>query len=150
MFPEVLKHLSPRVAHMAALACLMAVPATGALAKSPSLGHLACMARDLPRMQEARLPLSVYCAHRSGALRVAAGRGNSAMVQQNGPRHSAQVQQGGANNRAEIHQRGRGHSANLVQEGGHNSQMIFQFGRGTQADIHQTGGQSGVLIQFGW
>jgi hypothetical protein len=150
MFPKALKHLWPRAAHLAALACFMAVPATGALAKSPSLSYVACMARDLPRMQEARLPLSVYCAHRSGALRVATGRGNSAMVQQNGARHTAQVQQGEANNRAEIHQRGRDHSANLVQEGGHNSQVIFQFGRGTQADIHQTGGQSGVLIQFGW
>ena len=116
------------------LALVLAVPASGAQAKSPSVAHVACMARDLPSLRDTRAPLARLCALRNGA-----GRHNA-----------AQVQQHGTNNHAEIHQRGSGHSANLVQQGSNNSQMIFQFGRGAQADIHQTGGQSGVLIQFGW
>lgn len=150
MFSPLTSHFLPRGAVVAAFAVLLSVPATGALAKSPSLSHAACIARDLPSMRDARLPLAVLCARRSGAPRATTGRDNTAQVQQNGAKNHAQVQQGRANNRAEIHQRGAGHGANLVQDGSNNQQMIFQFGRGTQADVHQTGGQSGVLIQFGW
>ncbi|TVQ00801.1 MAG: hypothetical protein EA338_04840 [Roseinatronobacter sp.] len=139
MFTRISSHILPRGAVVAALAIVLGLPATGALAKSPSLAQIACMARDSPNLRGSRATLSTLCALRRGAPNAARGRNNTAQVQQNG-----------ANNSAEIHQRGSGHSANLVQDGDNNHQTILQFGRGTQADIHQTGGQSGVLIQFGW
>lgn len=137
MFTRLSTKIMPRGAVVAALAILLGFPATGALAKSPSLAQIACTARDSPNLRGSRATLSTLCALRSGAAR--AGRNNSAQVQQNG-----------RNNSAEIHQRGSGHNVNLVQDGDNNHQTILQFGRGTNANIHQTGGQSGVLIQFGW